>query len=271
MVAKLTPPLKWHGGKHYLARRIVELMPPHVHYVEPYAGGLSVLLAKDPEGVSEVVNDIDRDLTNFWRVLACPARFPAFVRTMQATPYSECEWEDAQGYSSLFTSSVTCAVGFFIFCRQSLAGRMTSFAPLSKRRTRRGMNEQASAWLNAVEGLPAIHERLMRVAIRCAPALQVIAQEDSPDTLFYLDPPYLAETRSAPDVYTHEMTEADHIQLLTALGKVKGKVMLSGYRSELYDDFATAAGWSRHDFNLPNNAASGSAKDRKWEALWCNF
>src|SRR5215467_10397855 len=67
--ARLTPPLKYHGGKQYLARRIVALMPPHTHYVEPFAGGLAVLLAKDPEGVSEVVNDLDQDLTNFWRVL----------------------------------------------------------------------------------------------------------------------------------------------------------------------------------------------------------
>src|SRR6185312_9978188 len=71
-------PLKWHGGKHYLAPKIVALFPPrrsdanpdgYVHYVEPYAGGLAVLLASDPEGVSEVANDLDGGLTNFWRVL----------------------------------------------------------------------------------------------------------------------------------------------------------------------------------------------------------
>jgi DNA adenine methylase len=59
-------PLKWHGGKRYLAKRLVAMMPPHLHYVEPFAGGLSVLLAKDPEGVSEVVNDLDGELSNFW-------------------------------------------------------------------------------------------------------------------------------------------------------------------------------------------------------------
>jgi DNA adenine methylase len=79
MNTRLTSPLKWHGGKHYLAARIVALMPPHLHYVEPYAGGLAVLLARDPEderlflsphrGVSELVNDLDGRLTNFWRVL----------------------------------------------------------------------------------------------------------------------------------------------------------------------------------------------------------
>jgi DNA adenine methylase len=68
-------PLKWHGGKHYLAPKIVALMPPHLHYVEPFFGGGAVLLAKNPDGVSEVVNDLDGDLINFWKVLADEATF----------------------------------------------------------------------------------------------------------------------------------------------------------------------------------------------------
>ena len=65
-------PLKWHGGKSYLAKRIIELMPPHLTYCEPFAGGLSVMLAKDPDGISEVANDLHGDLSNFWKVLADP-------------------------------------------------------------------------------------------------------------------------------------------------------------------------------------------------------
>jgi DNA adenine methylase len=84
--SRLTAPLKWHGGKHYLASRIVALMPPHLHYVEPFAGGLAVLLARDPDdpdkwmpphkGVSEVVNDLDGRLINFWRVLRASGQNP---------------------------------------------------------------------------------------------------------------------------------------------------------------------------------------------------
>src|SRR5277367_6732947 len=103
MSALLTAPLKWHGGKHYLARRIVALMPRHLHYVEPFAGGLAVLLARDPgdpalrapghQGVSEVVNDLDGALTNFWRVLRDSPAFERFARTVQALPLSRQEWE----------------------------------------------------------------------------------------------------------------------------------------------------------------------------------
>src|SRR5262245_54721937 len=95
VVPNVRLPLKWHGGKRYLARRIVAMMPPHTHYVEAYAGGLAVLLAKDPNGVSEVVNDKHKALTNFWRVLQDEQDFEAFVRIVQAVPFSEAEWEDA--------------------------------------------------------------------------------------------------------------------------------------------------------------------------------
>jgi DNA adenine methylase len=265
----LTPPLKWHGGKSYLAKRIVALMPPHTHYVEPFAGGLAVLLAKNPEGVSEVVNDLNAELTTFWRVLQDPEAFECFLRTVEAMPFSEVEWHDAANRRDS-PDPVTRAVAFFICCRQSLAGRLDSFAPLSRTRTRRGMNEQASAWLSAVEGLPAVHQRLKRVAVvGPKPAVEVIRQQDGPATLFYCDPPYLHETRAAADVYAHEMTAAEHRALLDTLLVCRGKVMLSGYPSALYD--GALAGWARHPFDLPNNAAGGSQKGRETEVLWCNF
>jgi DNA adenine methylase len=264
----LTPPLKWHGGKHYLASRIVELMPPHTHYVEPFAGGLSVLLARDPARVSEVANDVDLLLTNFWRVLASPVTFPRFRRTAEATPFSEAEW-DAAADLLADPDPVTRAVAFFVRCRQSLAGRMDAFAPLSRTRTRRGMNEQASAWITTVDGLAAVHGRLRRVAILGRDALAVIRQQDGPGTLFYLDPPYLPATRTARDVYRHEMTEADHRRLLATIREARGKVMLSGYPSGLYD--TELAGWTRHTFEAPNHAAGGASKRRVTECVWCNF
>src|SRR5262245_50453610 len=138
MTTELTPPLKWHGGKHYLARRIVGLMPPHTHYVEPYSGGLAVLLAKNADGVSEVANDLDRDLTTFWRVLQDADDFERFRRTVEAVPFSQVEWQDARDglRRSPDAAGVRRAVWFFVACRQSLAGRMDAFAPLSRNRTR---------------------------------------------------------------------------------------------------------------------------------------
>lgn len=282
-VARITPPLKWHGGKHYLAPKIVALMPPHVHYVEPFAGGLSVLLAKDPEGVSEVVNDIDRELVNFWQTIRYPHTFADFTRCVQAQPFCEEDWRTSNhlrqhmGWHGVNLEGETTnantarAAWFFVSVRQSLAGRKGSFAPLSRRRTRSGMNEQASAWLNAVEGLPAVHARLRRVVVLNRDALDVIRQQDGPDTLFYLDPPYTTDSRTSPDVYAHEMTAEQHQDLLdviTAKG-FQGKVMLSGYDNPMYA--AQLASWTKHTFDLPNNAAGGGEKRRMVECLWCNF
>jgi DNA adenine methylase len=277
-------PLKWHGGKAYLARRIVALMPPHRHYVEPFAGGLAVLLARDPNdrrlwvsgssaqaGVSEVVNDLNGDLTNFWRVLACPERFPEFQRRLMATPLSRVVWEEA---GSVLTpdggaDELSRAVAFFVRCRQSRAGTFRGFTSLTRSRTRRGVNGNASEWLSAVDGLPAVHARLRPVVVENLDALRLIKREDTPGTLFYCDPPYLHSTRASTNAYAHEMTAAGHRELLKVLLDCRGKVMLSGYRSALYD--RALAGWTRHDFDLPNHAAGGEVKRRMTECVWCNF
>lgn len=278
-VHTLTPPLKWHGGKHYLASRIVGLMPRHLHYVEPYFGGGAVLLARDPKdeslwlpphkGVSEVVNDLNCRLVNFWRVLRDEALFPKFVRMTQAIPLARTEWETAHAHIAAGDDPLTNAVTFFVDCRQSRSGLMKGFTPVTRSRTRREMNGNVSEWLSAVDGLPDIHTRLRVVLIENIPAVDLIRREDAPGTLFYCDPPYLHESRKATAAYAFEMTGVDHQELLDVLRQCKGKVMLSGYPSELYD--RTLADWNRHMFNLPNNAANGKEKKRETEVLWCIF
>ena len=174
MTDKVVPPVKWWGGKHYLAKKFIALMPPHLHYVEPYFGGGAVLLEKDPfdkskywggkcweQGVSEVVNDICRELTNFWRVLQNEDSFRAFKRMVDAVPFSQVEWDiAAERQYPVRDLDVEAAAAFFVRCRQSRAGEFKCFATLSRNRTRRKQNEQASAWWNCVEALPAVHARL---------------------------------------------------------------------------------------------------------------
>jgi DNA adenine methylase len=281
---KVNPPLKWHGGKSYLATKIVALMPKHLHYVEPYAGGLAVLLARDPDdrrlwladdgscrGVSEVANDINCRLMTFWRVLQDVDLFAQFHRQVQAIPLSRTAWEAA--HSHVYGHDLVAdAVAFFVLCRQSLAGRMKGFTSITRNRTRRGMNGNASEWLGAIEGLANVHERLRRVVIENRPALEIIRREDGPKTLFYLDPPYLHETRAATDAYaSFEMTEDDHRELLDVLGGIEGRFLLSGYRSTLYDMAAAQHGWTRIDFEIANHAAGGESKRRMTECVWCNY
>ncbi len=285
-VSGLSSPLKWHGGKHYLAKRIIALMPPHLHYVEPYAGSLAVLLERDPNrdwfsdgnvdlrsaerGCSEVVNDLHGNLMNFWAVLRDPRTFGEFERIVSAVPFAEDIWEQAEEMSGS-DDPVTRAVGLFVRCRQSRAGTFKDFAPLTRNRTRRGMNEQASAWLTTIDGLPAVHARLKRVVIQNRDAIRVIQQQDGEKTLFYLDPPYLSETRACTGQYDHEMTESEHVELLDVLAKCKGKFLLSGYPSDLYDAKAQECGWHYIDFDLPNHASGGAEKRRMTERVWMNY
>ncbi len=283
---KVDSPLKYHGAKSYLADKIVALMPTDgsvTHYCETHAGGLSVLLARDPEGVSEVVNDLDRHLTNFWQVLQHEHLFEQFHRVMQSTPFSQSEWQtskdlvDILGWGQIDdsesnnTGRVLRACNFFVCCRQSMAGRMQSFAPLSRNRTRRGMNEQASAWMSCVDGLPEVHARLRRVVVLNQDASVTIRQQDATGTLYYVDPPYTAGTRASTGQYRHEMSDDQHVELLETLKGIEGRFLLSGYRSKLYDDHANLCGWNRVDFDLPNNAASGKKKRRMTECVWRNF
>lgn len=273
----LGPPLKWHGGKGAfngaLAKWIISLMPKHTHYVEPFFGGGSVLLHKDPNGVSEVVNDLNAELITFWAVLRAPEWFAEFQRCVEAVPFSEAMFNAAASpeVKCFAEHAVNTAVRFFIRCRQSRQGLQKDFATLSRNRTRGGMNEQVSAWLSAIEGLPQVHARMKRVVILNRPALEVIQTQDGPETCFYLDPPYLHETRTTTKDYKHEMSKEDHTVLLSALDGLDGKFLLSGYRSGLYDEAANHFGWNRHEYEIPNNASSSETKERKTECIWTNF
>ena len=266
---KLSTPLKWHGGKHYLAAKIVAMMPPHTRYLEAFAGGLSVLLNKPCDGVAEWANDLNGELTNFWQVLRDNPE--PLLRSLNSTPLSQVEFANATSAGGYGVHPIACATAFFIRMRQSRQGLGKDYCTPTVR-TRRGMNENVSAWLSAVEGLPAIVERLKRVEIWNRPAVDAIAKLDGPELLVYADPPYLHETRSSTGEYgAFEMSRDDHVALLECLAAMRGLFVLSGYHSPLYDEFAAGRGWRCVQFDLPNNASGARLKQRKTECIWTNF
>ena len=265
-------PIKWHGGKSYLAARIVEMMPDHIHYVEPFFGGGAVFFRKPIEliqGHSEVINDVFGELVTFWRVLQSPEHFPEFERRMALTPLAKPVWEASLNINSEDPIDRACA--FFIRYRQSRQGLGRDFATMSRTRTRRGMNEQVSSWLSAVEGLADAHDRLRRVVIYCEQAPALIRREDDPNAFFYCDPPYIAHTRVVKNAYACEMTDSQHEELLQTLGEVRGKFLLSGYRNPIYDAAADRYDWRRRDIQIDNKASSQKTKPTKTECLWSNY
>lgn len=276
MRSRLTNPLKYHGWKFYLAKKVIQSFPAHQNYVEPFAGGLSVLLSKRTQEINEVVNDVDKNLSNFWSVLQGVDSFGSLIRLCQSTPFSEIEWDNADIHHFIFpgaddyvSAREVRAWQFFVWCRQSLAGRMDCFSSITKSRTRRGMNEQVSGWLSAIDGLPEVHERLKRVLILNRDYNQVIQLMDNKKTLFYLDPPYPPSTRVSQEVYAHDMSEEQHMELLDLICHCEAKICISSYANHLYD--GKLSGWNRKDFDIANHAAGGSTKRRMTESIYMNY
>jgi DNA adenine methylase len=265
MMAAIRPPVKWHGGKHYLAQRIIDHFPPHRIYLEPFGGAASVLLNKPPCDV-EAYNDLDLRITRLFRVLR--NRGDEFIERLRLVPYSEAEFDEA--IDSACTDELEQAVCDFIRWRQSFGGQGRSWSFTTKR-PRGGMAGDVNAWWTAIHGLPFVIERLKRVQILCRPAIDAILRFDHPEALIYADPPYVHSTRSvgATAVYGVEMSDDDHRELAGVLKSCQSKVVLSGYPSELYDELY--GDWRRVEFEIANHAAGGQRKARKCECLWLNF
>jgi DNA adenine methylase len=265
-MAQIRPPVKWHGGKHYLAARLVALLPPHQTYVEAFGGAASVLLNKPPSAV-EVYNDLDGSITRLFRILR--DRGPELREKLTLTPYSELEFETCQQEPVTDLDELELARRDVVRWRQSIGGRGDGFSA-TLHRVRRDMADVVSGYLSCIdEELPKIIERLRTVQILHRPAIDVIRKWDSVDTVFYLDPPYVSESRTSKNVYDCEMTTADHRELAKTLHACVGKVILSGYPSDLYAELY--GDWRTHDFTVANHAAGGTSKAKMTERVWLNW
>lgn len=264
-------PIAWYGGKCLLARWIIEQFPVHRVYVEPFGGMANVLLKKHPSEV-EVFNDLDGRVVNFFRVLRDAAAFQEMVRLCELTPYSRGEFS-ANCELPEPSDPVAKAHWFFVRCRQARGGlgmsAITKNAWATSTRTRRGMPEPISKYLSAIDGLAEVADRFRRVVIESLPGLQLITKHDGSDVLFYLDPPYLAETRSGHKAATYavEMTNREHEDLLNALQVCRAKVILSGYPNELYD--SALRDWRK--LERPTHVQFSNSGRSRTEVLWLNW
>lgn len=256
----MRPPFPYYGGKMSTAGAIVDLLPTHRHYVEPFAGSLSVLLAKAPAPF-ETVNDLHSELMTFWRVLRSEPL--ELARVCALTPHSRAEYAAA---ADLTGSDMEVARRVWVRLTQSRSGL------LSKTGWRHYIDPAGSSasmpdYLDGYVGrMAAVAQRLHAVSLECRPALDVItAYGRSAEVCLYVDPPYLGSVRNGTN-YAHEMpSAAEHEQLLDALLSARAAVVLSGYASELYD--TALAGWSRATIPTFNGNAGDGAR---MEVVWSN-
>jgi DNA adenine methylase len=266
--AQLRSPLKWHGGKSYIAGWINAMFPPHRAYVEPFAGGLSVLLNKRRSAV-EVAGDLDSDLMRFWTCVRDESA--DLIRGLEIVEYTRDAFEEAcelMGSHDLDATNTTveAAEAFLIRNRMSRVGYGRDFA--QSKRLRGGQPGDKNAWDTIRKILPTAANRLRHVELYRADAFDLIGRYDNHDTLFYLDPPYMHETRTARRAYAHEMSDDAHIRLLDTILDVNGMVVLSGYHNPLYDHVLRE--WERHEFERPNDSGQTKVKTRRTEVLWLN-
>ena len=238
-------PITWFGGKGHMTAKLLSLMPEHDYYVEPFGGGASLLFAKPPAKV-ETYNDLDEGLVGLFRVLRDPEQFEHFRQKAELTLYGRAEYNECRKTWAEQTDPVERAYRWWIVARQSFGGCFGASWGTAITESLRGMAAPCSKFLSAIEALPAIHERLRRVQIECADWRVILRRYCGPGYLAYCDPPYPHGTRCAGE-YAHEMTDADHAELVDALLYYDGKAMLSSYDSPIYSPLATA-GWNKHEF-----------------------
>jgi DNA adenine methylase len=256
-------PVPYFGSKQRIAPWIASLLPTCGHYVEPYCGSLSVLLAKQRSPM-ETVNDLDGELMLFWRILR--DRPDDLIRVCALTPHGRAEMLAAHEPAE---DELEQARRVWVRLSQSLGGQ------LRKNGWRHYVNPGAKgnfgmpAYLDGyVDRMAAVAERLHAVSLESMPALDLIAKYGRhAEVLLYVDPPYLGTTREATTRYRHEMkTPAEHRDLASALTDCLATVVLSGYHSPLYDDLYD--GW--HVYEQASMTGNGKGDKARVEVLWAN-
>ena len=234
-----------------MVTKLFKLIPPHHTYVEPFGGGASLLFTKEPSPV-EVYNDMDSGLVNFFRTLRDPEKFEKFHLLVSLTPWSREEYYFCRETWEQCEDDIERAYRWYIVTRMSFSGDFGTSWSFAVTASRRKMAGTCSAWLSTIEGMPEIHNRLMQVQIEHNDFRKIIKTYDTPDTLFYCDPPYVPDTRKGGG-YTCEMTVEDHKELIELLLHVKGMVILSGYRHLVHEPLEQAR-WRRYDYKTACSA-----------------
>lgn len=259
------PVLRYHGGKWKLAPWIISHMPPHRIYVEPFGGGASVLMRK-PRSYAEVYNDQWSTVVNVFRVLRDSGKAEKLRQLLELTPYARDEF---------FAAHRTETDDDVERARKTILRSLAGFGSAStndqyltgfRGNSNRSGTTPAQDWRNYPQHVSSFVERLRGVIIENLPAQDVITAHDSPQTLFYVDPPYPHSTRNmrrGNAAYAVEMTDEDHERLAQQLRSVAGVVMLSGYGCDLYSRLYSD--WYR----VEKATHADGARDRV-EVLWMN-
>lgn len=260
-------PFAYYGGKSGMAAAIVDLLPPHRTYMEPFFGSGAVLFAKKP-AVMEIVNDADDAVVTFFRVLR--ERPDELEQVCRLTPYARSEYEAAD-VDAEDLDDLELARRFWVRVNQSFAktaGRRTGWS-VTVARTQSPPNST----LGRIGRFQACAERLAQVSIENCDAVALVERLAMPDCVIYADPPYLGATRFSPSTTDYRcdmVSEEAHRRLAEVLHDTPATVLLSGYHSELYDELY--GDWWQREFLVTTHSSNAkkSGRNRRVEVLWAN-
>lgn len=261
------PVIRYHGGKFRLATWVLDHFPPHKCYVEPFGGAAGVLIQK-PRAYAEVYNDLDGDIVNLFRVLQGEASSQRLIELLNLTPYARAEFELAWQAAD---EPVERARRLIIRAQMGFGSAGASKGITGFRiDTARAYGTAQHLWKRYPEHLTAICQRLTGVLIENRPAVEVLQAHDAIETLHYVDPPYMHDTRvngaAKGRYYRHELSDEQHAELLDTLKTLRGFVVLSGYPSELYR--AELKDWTMNTTSARISAGRGGST--RQECLWIN-
>jgi DNA adenine methylase len=255
--------LRYIGGKFPVRHRLCELFGDHLKFADFFGGGLGYFKNKTIAPI-EVVNDIDPDLINFYRVVQNHCNLLKIA--LQYRNYAEETFEWASDYKEE-ELPIYRAAKYFVRNRMSRDANMTTYT--TSPRIRRGRAEMESSYLSAIDRLESVSERVAHVNFLNNNIFELLESFiDDPDFLIYLDPPYLHETRTSKKLYAYEMTDQDHIKLLTLVNQASARVVISGYANKLYNCFLD--GWKRFIIPTKVNMGGATKKGNRVEVLWYN-
>jgi DNA adenine methylase len=272
------PPISWFGGKFYIARDIVNMIPKHTAYCEPFGGSGCVLFFKEPSKV-EIYNDLNSWLVNLYRVIRNQPQ--ELLDRLEFLPYSRQEYHQGlKLYQELrdtehTLSDVEKAALFFLVVRSSFNAKVGSSFSYS------AVSSKGSSWRNSMELIFPAHQRLREVIIENIPFYECFSRYDGVETLFYLDPPYPAGTRVSSNDYEFEMTDDDHEEFILKCMDLEGMCIISSYHNSIYDgllinDNESDNQWHYKDIDVCSHATSITEfnkldeKPRRTEVLYWN-
>lgn len=250
--------LKYPGAKNRIASWIVSFIPNHDVYVEPYFGSGGVFFNKHKCHI-ETINDLHGEVVNYFKVLRDNP--DSLINGIQMTPYSREEYDNSYTIKENETN-IERARKFCVRCWQGF-GCANLYHNGFKSGQQTVSPNPAKAWDKLPSTLQLASERLKGVQIECLDALELIRRYDTEDVFIYCDPPYLLDTRKS-NLYKHEMTNEQHIELLNLLKNHKGKVLISGYDNDLYNSILV--GWNKE---YKDTLAEQGLK--RTECLWMNY